>query len=176
MVGPGTPLVEVGDPSDLEVVVDVLSVDAVKVKPGAEVYLERWGGDRTLVGRVRLVEPSAFTKISSLGVEEQRVNVILEIVSPRADWAMLGHGYQVDVRIVLWEGNDVLKVPLTALFREGDDWALFVSEGGLASKRRVELGYRNADEAQILSGLDEGETIVVYPSEGIDDGSRIAGR
>lgn len=126
--------------------------------------------------RVRRVEPFGFTKISALGIEEQRVNVVLDIVSPREEWEALGHGYQVDVRVVLWEDDHVLNVPLTALFRDGKDWAIFVEEEGRAFRRIVEVGHTTSSDAEITSGLAEGEQIVVYPGEGLSDGIRIAAR
>lgn len=156
--------------------VDLLSIDAVKVQPGQIAIIENWGGDSQLRARVRLVEPFGFTKISALGIEEQRVNVVLDLISPRQQWANLGHGYQVDVRVVLWEDQNVLKAPLTALFRVGEDWALFVLEDGKAVRRIVEVGHRTAREAQVISGLAVDEQVVVYPGEGIDDGVRIRGR
>lgn len=172
----GEGLIEIGNPERLEIVVDLLSIDAVKVQPGQSAIIENWGGDSSLRARVRLVEPFGFTKISALGIEEQRVNVVLDIISPRERWASLGHGYQVDVRVVLWEGQNVLKIPLTALFRVGEDWALFVREDGKAVRRIVEVGNRTAREAQVISGLASGEQVVVYPGEGIDDGVRIRSR
>lgn len=173
---PGEPLVEIGDPTDLEIVVDLLSSDAVRVGAGDRVLIERWGGDENLEGEVRLVEPFGFTKISALGIEEQRVNVIIDLLTPREVWQRLGHGYQVDVRIVLWESPEVLRLPLTALFRDGDGWAVFVERGGRAEKRAVSLGMRNGIEAQIVAGLDAGEHIVLHPSERIADGVRIRSR
>ncbi len=172
----GEELIEIGNPERSEIVVDLLSIDAVKVQPGQRAIIENWGGDSRLRARVRRVEPFGFTKISALGIEEQRVNVVLDIVSPRDHWVSLGHGYQVDVRIVLWEDQDVLKVPLTALFRVGEDWALFVREDGRAVRRIVEVGHRTARAAQVMSGLTSGEQVVVYPGEGIDDGVRIRRR
>ena len=172
----GEGLIEIGNPEQLEIIVDLLSIDAVKVQPGQGAIIANWGGGSPLQARVRRVEPFGFTKISALGIEEQRVNVVLDIVSPREQWANLGHGYQVDVRIVLWGKQDVLKTPLTALFRVGEDWALFVYEDGRAIRRIVEVGYRTAREAQVISGLTSGEQVVVYPSEGIDDNVRISHR
>ncbi len=172
----GEGLIEIGNPEQLEIVVDLLSIDAVKIRPGQRAIIENWGGDSQLNARVRLVEPFGFTKISALGIEEQRVNVVLDIVSPRDRWSSLGHGYQVDIRVVLWEGQNVLKVPLTALFRVGEDWALFVREESKAVRRIVEVGNRTVREAQVLSGLTSGEQVVVYPGEGIDDGVRIRSR
>lgn len=142
----------------------------------AMAYVRNWGGDEPLEARVRRVEPFGFTKVSALGIEEQRVNVVLDLVSPAAEWQRLGHGYQVDVAIVLWSAEDVLKVPLTALFRDDDAWALFVREHGRAVARTVRVGHRTASEAEILEGVAAGEEIVVYPSEGIAPGIPIVGR
>lgn len=172
----GEGLIEIGNPERLEIVVDLLSTDAVRVQPGQSAIIDNWGGESSVRARVRRVEPFGFTKISALGIEEQRVNVVLDIVSPRDRWASLGHGYQVDVQIILWENQNVLKAPLTALFRVGKDWALFVREDGKAVRRIVEVGHRTPREAQVLSGLALGEQVVVYPGEGIDEGVRIRGR
>lgn len=172
----GEGLIEIGNPDRLEIIVDLLSTDAVKVRSGQSAFIENWGGDAPLLAQVRLVEPVGFTKVSALGIEEQRVFVVLDIVSPSEEWERLGHGYQVDVRVVLWEDSNALKVPLTALFRDGDNWALFVDENGRARRRTVEVGHRTAVEAQIVSGLTSGEVIVVYPGEGVDEGVRITGR
>jgi HlyD family secretion protein len=171
-----TPLVEVGDPRDLEIAVDLLSADAVKVEPGQRAIIDGWGGDAPLEGRVRLVEPFGFTKVSALGIEEQRVNVIIDLVSPRDEWTRLAHGYQVDARIVLVERNDVLKVPLTALFRDGAEWAVFADVDGRAKLRRVLLGQRNGIEAEIAEGLDDGDRVVLHPSDRVADGVRIVPR
>lgn len=172
----GDALVEIGNPNRLEIIVDLLSIDAVKVRPGQSAFIENWGGDTPLRAQVRIVEPFGFTKVSALGIEEQRVFVVLGLDTPRDEWERLGHGYQVDVRVVLWEDSNALKAPLTALFRDGDDWALFVQENGRAVRRIIEVGHRTANEAQIISGLADGEVIVVYPGEGVDDGVRITGR
>ena len=176
VVAPGEPLLEIGNPGDLEIVADLLSTEAVKVAPGQRVIIDGWGGDQALDGRVRRVEPFGFTKVSALGIEEQRVNVIIDFASPPEQWSRLGHGYQVDVRIVLWEGDDVLKVPLTALFRNGDGWATFALADGRAQQRAVTVGRRTNLEAQILDGLDAGEQVVTHPGERIADGVRIAER
>ncbi len=176
VVTAGTGLVEIGDPVDLEIVVDLLSMDAVRVEPGQPAWIRNWGGRGDLEARVRRVEPFGFTKVSALGIEEQRVNVVLDLVSPTEAWARLGHGYQVDVDIVLWAADDVLKVPLTALFRKGTAWAVFVRENGDAAVRTVEVGHRTASEAEILDGLAAGEEVVVYPSEGVAEGVSIVGR
>ena len=176
VVTAGTPLVEIGNARDLEIVVDLLSADAVKVQPGQRVIVDGWGGDRPLEGRVRLVEPFGYTKVSALGIEEQRVNVIVDIVSPLEEWDRLAHGYQVDAGIVLVERQNVLKVPLTALFRNGSDWAVFVAAGGRARLRSVVLGERTSSEAEISEGLDDGEYVILHPSDRIADGVRVAPR
>ncbi len=176
VVPAGTPLVEVGDPRDLEVVVDLLSTDAVAVRPGAEGWIEGWGGGTPLPVRVRLVEPSGFTKVSALGVEEQRVNVILDFAGPADGQAALGDGYRVDVRIVVWARPDVLQVPVAALFRDGDGWATFVVEDGRARRRAVQVGHRTERAAEVLSGLDEGETVILYPGDRVEEGGRVSPR
>ena len=148
----------------------------MKIRAGDAAIVENWGGDSILRARVRRVEPFGFTKISALGIEEQRVNVVLNIVSPREEWEALGHGYQVDVRVVLWEDDEALRVPLTALFRDGDDWAIFVETDGRAALRKVEVGHTTSSDAEIISGLTEGEQVVVYPGENIREGVPIAAR
>ena len=150
VVAAGSPLVEIGNPRNLEVVVDLLSPDAVKVEPGQRVIIERWGGDAPLAGRVRVVEPFGFTKISALGIEEQRVNVVIDLTSDESDWQRLAHGYQVDVRIVLWESDDTLILPLLALFRDGSEWSVFVESDGRAELRNIEIGRRNSLDAEVL--------------------------
>ncbi|MFQ5668696.1 MAG: efflux RND transporter periplasmic adaptor subunit [Candidatus Binatia bacterium] len=170
-VAAGTPLLELGDPRALEVVVDVLSADAVQVKPGALVLIENWGGGQPLHARVRVVEPSGFTKVSALGVEEQRVNVIADFVDPAVPVA---DGYRVEARIVVWEGDDVLKVPSSALFRHDGAWAVFTMEAGRAHRRVINVGHRSAVEAQILDGLDEGSMVIRHPSDRIADRVRVA--
>ena len=176
VVAAGTPLIEIGDPRNLEIVVDLLSPDAVKVEPGQRVIIERWGGDEPLVGRVRLVEPFGYTKISALGIEEQRVNVVIDLTSDESEWQRLAHGYQVDVRIVLWESHDALNVPLLALFRDGSDWSVFVESDGRAELRKVEIGRRNSLDAEILGGLEAGERVVLYPGDRVRAGVRITER
>ena len=166
----GAPLVELSNPS-LEVVIEVLSVDAVKVKPGMPVMIEGWGGEQDLEARVRMVEPSAFTKISALGVEEQRVNVIADFIEPGAP---LGDGYRVEARIVIWETNGALKAPLSALFRSGQRWNAFVVENGLAKRREVETGRRADFEVEVLNGLREGESVIAHPSNLVADGVRVS--
>jgi len=176
VVQPGAPLVEIGDPSDLEIAVDFLSRDAVRIKPGAPARIESWGGDKVLAAKVRRIEPTGFTKISALGIEEQRVKVILDFTGPRAQWRQLGHGYRVIARVVVWHSDDVLKVPLGALFRQGNDWAVFVAADGRAHRRLVKIGERNLHAAQVLDGLKAGEQVVLHPSDRVHDGVRIEKR
>ncbi len=176
VVPAGEPLLELGDPQQLEIVSDLLSTDAVRVDPGDPVLIEQWGGDESLRGTVRLVEPSGFMKISALGVEEQRVNVIVDFEDPVEAWEKLGDGYRVEVRVVIWEGEDVVKVPTSSLFRKGDDWAVFALDSGRARLVSVELGRRNGLEAQVVSGLEAGQEVVVHPSDTLEDGARVAPR
>lgn len=172
----GQELLVVGDPSALEVVVDLLSADAVRVTPGMKVHLDRWGGDEPLEALVRTVEPFGFTKVSALGVEEQRVNVIADFVSPKEAWQRLGDGYRVEARFVIWEDDDVLQVPASSLFRLNQDWALFVVEDGRAHQRLVKIGQRTGLVAQILDGIGVGAMVVDHPSEEVSDGVGIAER
>lgn len=165
VVTPGMPLMEIGDPQNLEVEIDVLSSDAVKIRPGAQVRLEYWGGPQPLEGRVRLVEPAGFLKISALGVEEQRVWVIADIVSPRTEWQDLGDAFRVEARIVIWQTNNAVKVPSGALFRQQDDWAVFKADGGRAYLQVIQVGERSENEAEVLSGLEDRETVILHPSD-----------
>jgi HlyD family secretion protein len=176
VVQSGTPLVEIGDPDKLEIVVDLLSADAVRVRPGQRAIIEAWGGTRPLEGVVRRVEPFGFTKVSALGIDEQRVNVVIDIKEPRQQWARLGHGYRVEPRIVLWESRDVLKVPLSALFRQGRQWAVFVAQDRRAVLRRVEIGHENGLEAEVVSGLEAGERVVLHPADRVSPGVRLQPR
>ncbi len=176
VVAPGASLLELGDPTDLEVEIDVLSRDAVKIRPGALAYLEHWGGNRTLQGRVRLVEPSAFTKISTLGVEEQRVNIIVDLVDPPQERTELADGFRVEARIVIAEAEDVLKIPTNALFRVGDKWAVFRAENGVARERQVEVGLQNGLEAEIREGLAPGDQVIMHPGDDVVDGTTIRER
>jgi HlyD family secretion protein len=168
----GEPLLEIGEPDRIEIVADLLSTDAVRVSPGAEVLIEQWGGGHTLHGRVRRVEPSGFMKVSALGVEEQRVNVIIDFNDPK-EAARLGDGYRVEVRIVLWKEDSVLKVPVGGLFRQGEGWAVFVVEEGRVRRQTVQLGQRNENDGQITSGLEAGATIVLHPPDTLTDGTRV---
>ena len=172
----GTAIVEVCDPAALEVVVDVLSQDATRIPAGAKTTIERWGGKNSLLGHVRVVEPSAFTKLSALGVEEQRVNVIIDMDDDRELWSNLGDGYRVEARISVWEGEDVLKVPASAVFRSDEAWATFVVEEGTAVVRTVELGETNGLETEVLSGLEEGDAVIAYPSDSVRDGVSVKAR
>jgi HlyD family secretion protein len=171
----GEPLLEIGEPDRMEIVADLLSTDAVRVMPGSEVLIEQWGGGHTLHGRVRRVEPSGFMKVSALGVEEQRVNVVVDFTNP-AEAARLGDGYRVEVRVVLWKDDDVIKVPVGGLFRQGDNWAVFVVEEGRVRRQTVQLGQRNDNEGQITSGLEAGATIVLHPPDTLMDGMRVTVR
>lgn len=173
VVASGEPLLDIGNPQDLEVEVDVLSEDAVRLHRDTPVVFDRWGGPR-LQGVVRVVEPVGFTKVSALGVEEQRVRVIVDFTSPQAQWARLGDGYRIDARFILWQGEDVLQVPASALFRYRDAWAVFAVRGGRAVRTRVEIGHRNGLAAQVLKGLNAGETVITHPSDAVDDGVRVA--
>ena len=173
VVAAADPLIEIGDPGGLEIVVEALSSDAVKLEPGGRALLERWGGDDLLEARVRLVEPVAFTKVSALGVEEQRVLVLLDIVSPREQWALLGDAYRVECRFILWEGGGVIQAPAGAFFRTELGWAAFVVEDSLAVPRPVELGHRGVASVEVLDGLQEGEMLVAHPSDTIAEGTRV---
>ncbi len=172
----GSPLLELGDAADLEIVVDVLSTDAVQIAPGADVTIERWGRPTPLPARVRRIEPSAFTKVSALGVEEQRVNIIIDIAAPREAWAALGDGYRVEARIVIHAAADATVVPAGALFRTGTGWSVFVVDGGRARLRSVEVARRGGALAMIGSGLSSGESVIVFPSEAVGDGVRVVAR
>lgn len=174
VVPAGFPLLEVGDATDLEVRIEVLSRDGVAIRPGARVMLEQWGGAEPLAGRVRLVEPSAFTKISALGVEEQRVYVIADLVDPVEKRPTLGDSYRVEARVVVWERPDAVQAPAGALFQRAGAWRLFVVEAGRAQVRPVKVGRSNGVQTEILEGLREGERVVVYPGDKVADGTRVA--
>lgn len=176
VVGAGQALVEIGDPRALEVEVDVLSADAVKIAPGTRVRLLRWGGDRPLDAVVRVVEPTGFTKISALGVEEQRVLVISDILSPPETWVRLGDGYRVEAEFILWHDDDILKVPSSAVFRVGDGWGVYLMDDGRARLRTVRAGRRAGLAVQILEGLEPGDQIVIHPGDDIADDRRIRPR
>ncbi len=177
VVTAGSPLLEIGDPTSLEIEVEVLSRDAVQLQPGMKVRFERWGGESPILGRVRVVEPVGFTKISALGVEEQRVLVICSFNETTDETRRLGDGYRVEGTFILWEEDDVLQVPTSSLFEipEGG-WAVFAIIEGRARQRRVEIGQRSGLATQILSGLDRGETVISHPDEEIEDGTRVGVR
>jgi HlyD family secretion protein len=172
----GEPLMDIGNAKNLEVRVDLLSSDAVKIKKGARVLFKRWGGEGTLTGIVRVVEPAGFTKLSSLGVEEQRVLVIVDMTSPPDVWRVLGDGYRLEAHFVVWEGKEILQVPASALFRLGTKWAVFLEDSGKARQRIVEIGQRNGLTAEILSGLKEKEKVIAHPDDSIGDGALIRRR
>ena len=175
VVDPGRSLIEVGDPRALEVVVDVLSRDAVRIRPGAAATIEAWGGE-PLQATVRRIEPTGFTKVSALGVEEQRVNVVLDPVPPLDGWARLGHGYRLEARITVFEAADAVRVPLSALFRDGQRWAVFAVEDDRARLRHLEIGARDRTTAMVTDGLAPGEQVVLFPAERIADGIRLVER
>lgn len=166
----GTPLVLLGDATKFEIVADVLSTDAVKIRTGMPAYIEQWGGKGVLRARVRTVEPYAFTKVSSLGIEEKRVNVVFD---PLDELGPLGDGYRVETRTVIWADEDVLKVPASALFRSGEGWAAFFVENDRAARRMAQIGERNAREAQLVAGANEGDRVVTYPPNELAEGARV---
>jgi HlyD family secretion protein len=172
----GQPLIEIGDPAALEVEVEMLSVDAVRLHEGMSVRFLRWGGEQALDGVVKRVEPSGFTKISALGVEEQRVLVICTISTEYEQWRGLGDGYRVEAEFILWEEDDTLQVPASALFRSGENWAVFSITDGRVQVTPVELGARSGLAAQVLSGLSAGDRVVIYPSDNVTDGAKVETR
>jgi HlyD family secretion protein len=172
-VAAGTALLDAGDPADLEVVIELLSRDGAALTPGARVELEQWGGPKPLDARVRLVEPAAFTKISALGVEEQRVNVVADIITPVAERASLGDNFRVEARVIVWETENTLKVPVSALFRRGGESAAYVVRGGKAVLVPVEAGRSSGSEVQVLKGLTAGDEVILYPGDRVTDGQRV---
>ncbi len=176
VVPAGDPLLELGDPGQLEIVVDLLSLDAVRVKTGARVLVEQWGGDRALDAVVKRIEPSGFTKISALGVEEQRVNVVLAFTDVDGAWKALGDGYRVEARIVTWEAADVLKVPTGALVRTANEWAVYTVADGRAARVVVTLGHQNGQEAEVTGGLEAGAVVILHPGDAITSGVKVARR
>jgi HlyD family secretion protein len=173
VVAAGTALVEIGDPADLEIVVEVLSRDGAIIAPGAKVEFDQWGRGEALLGRVRLVEPAAFTKVSALGVEEQRVNVIADLTTPPEQRTGVGDGFRVEAHIIVWEAPDALKVPAGALFRRGEQWSAFIVANGRAQLRPVKVGRSSGNETQILDGLKSGETVILYPGSRVQDNERV---
>lgn len=176
VVSLGEPLLELGDPRALEIEVELLSMDAVQVPEGAHVRFLRWGGAGALDGVVKRVEPTGFTKISALGVEEQRVKVICDITSPYEQWTLLGDGFRVEAEFVLWQKDDALQAPASAVFRAGDSWAVFRAAGGRAELTPVSIGARSGLAVEILRGLEPGEPVVIYPGDQVEDGARISPR
>lgn len=173
----GSPIMEIGNiANDLEVVVELLSTDAVQVQPGDPVIIVDWGGSTDLTGEVTRVDPFGITQFSALGVEEQRVNATVAFTSPSADYAGLGHGFRVETKIIVWEAEDILIVPASALFRSRDDWAVFVVEDDTAQLRIIEIGPNNGIEAQVTAGLAEGDRVILYPSSGLSEGMSVAER
>ena len=166
----GSPLVEIGDPSDIEIVVELLSAEAVRVLEGSDAVIESWGGGAPLKAHVRRVEPSGFTKVSALGIEEQRVRVVLDLADGERAPERLGHDYRVFVRISTFASSDVLRVPVSALFRKGDTWAVFVADDGRARVAKIEIGERNATFAEVRSGLEAGLHVIMHPSDRVGDG------
>ncbi len=169
----GTPLLEIGDPADLEVVVEMLSRDGAAIAPGAPVALEQWGGPIPLEGKVRLVEPAAFTKISALGVEEQRVYVVVDITTPLEQRRSLGDNFRVEARVITWESATALKLPSSGLFRQGHDWAAYVVRDGKAQLVPVKIGRSSGAETQVTDGLQSGDEVILYPGDRIKDGQRV---
>jgi HlyD family secretion protein len=175
LVQPGEPLLEIGEPGDLEIEVDLLSSDAVRIAPGAAAYVERWGG-APLAARVRRIDPAAFTKVSALGIEEQRVRVYLDFADQGSGLGSLGDSFRVYVRIVEWRDDNVLQVPISSLFRSADAWTVFRVEGERARLTRVALGRRNAEAAEVLEGVAEGDRIFTYPGDRVRDGAILLDR
>lgn len=174
VVTAGTALLEVGDPTALEVVAELLTVDAVRVRPGMSAYVDHWGGPAALAARVRSIEPSGFTKLSALGVEEQRVRVLLDLTAPASAWQALGDNFRVEVHIVAWEAPSVLRLPTPALFRRGDAWSAFAVEGGVVRARRIDVGEQSPEVAEVRGGVSEGDEVVLRPGEALHDGVRVA--
>ncbi|WFP75558.1 HlyD family efflux transporter periplasmic adaptor subunit [Mesorhizobium sp. WSM4906] len=175
MVQPGAPLVEIGDPLDLQVVADLLSTDAVQIRAGAAVRIDDWGGP-TLRGKVTRIDPAGFVKVSALGIEEQRVHTEIDLVDPPEKWSQLGHDYRVIVHVTSWRDDNVLTVPVAALFRKGDDWAVYLAKDGRARTTVVKIGHRDNKVAEVESGLSEGDRVVLHPSDRVDDGVAVRER
>ncbi len=176
VVAAGTPLFEIGDPADLEVVVEMISEDTVSIRKGASATLTDWGAATPLKARVRLVEPSGFTKISALGVEEQRVNVLLDFAEPHSRWASITDGFRVIAHIVIWQSENALQVPISAMFRSGAGWAVFVVRDGRALLTSVRIGHANSETAEVLAGLKNGERVIIHPSDRVQNGVRVIAR
>lgn len=175
VVRAGTPLVDLGDPLDLEIVADLLSADAVQIKAGAPVRIDGWGGS-PIQGRVVRVDPAGFLKVSALGIEEQRVRTTIDFAGPSDVWARLGHDYRVIVHVTIWSADDVLNVPVAALFRQGDSWAVYAVKNGRAETTKITIGHRNNRSTEVLSGLSAGDQVVLHPSDRIRNGTAVAPR
>lgn len=175
VVPAGEPLLEIADPASIEIVSDLLSTDAVQLRPGGTVMIEQWGGDQPLTAKVRRVEPAGFMKVSALGVEEQRVNVLMDLAG-LPEGRALGDGYRVEIRAVIWQSENALKVPIASLFRQGNEWAAFVLDGDRVNSQTLQIGRRNDREAEVLAGLAEGQMVVVHPSDNLKDGTLAAVR
>ncbi len=172
----GTPLVEIGDPKDMEVVVHLLSSDAVGIKPGAAATITDWGNQNALHATVRQIDPAAYTKVSALGIEEQRVDATLDLIDPYEEWQGLGHEFHVMVHIMTWQNLDALKVPIAALFRQGSDWHVFRVVDGRATLTRIEIDHRNDIVAEVVDGLSPGDVVVLHPSDKVSDGAAVEAR
>lgn len=172
----GAALVELGNRNAMEIVIELLSTDAVQIRPDAAVQIDRWGGEETLGARVRLVEPSGYTKISALGIEEQRVNIVADFTGEPAQWSALGDNFRVHARIVIWQKPDAIKIPISALFRQGSNWAVYTLFNGKAILKEIEIGRRNQTEAEVLKGLEEGDTLIVHPSDLVKNGVSVVKR
>lgn len=170
VVSAGAPLVEMGNPRDIEVVIDVLSSDAVRVEPGMKVLIEEWGGDTVLSGTVSTVEPAAFTKISALGIEEKRVNIVVDLDEPES---RLGDNYRVQAKIILWQGDDILQVPVSSIFRGEEGWNVFVIKGGKAVRQPLKIRKRGTYYAEVAGGLEKGDEVVIHPTNDLEDGMRV---
>jgi HlyD family secretion protein len=175
IVAPGTPILEIGDPTDLEIEAEILSRDAVAIQPSALVTVEQWGGEPAKA-RVRRVEPAAFTKVSALGVEEQRVLVLSDFVAQTPALKALGDRYRVEVRVVVWQSDDTLLVPAGALFREGSEWKTFVFDAGKAKSAIVKAGRTDGRMMQVLEGLKPGDEVLMHPPDSVIDGSEVVKR
>jgi HlyD family secretion protein len=175
VVQAGTPLIEIGDPSDLEVVADLLSIDAVQIDPGAAVRIDGWGG-APVRGRVARIDPAGFTKISTLGIEEQRVRTVIDFVDPPETWSRLGHDFHVVVHVTAWNAEEAVAVPVAALFRKGDNWAVYAVRDGRARMTPVEIGRRNNRIAEVQNGLEAGDRVVLHPSDRVEEGTAVAER
>jgi HlyD family secretion protein len=175
VVPAGAPLIEIGDPLDLDVVADLLSTDAVQISAGSPVRIDGWGGP-PIQGRVTRVDPAGFLKVSALGIEEQRVHVTIDFIDPPEAWSRLGHDYRVTVHVTVWGGDQVLNIPVGALFRRGDNWAIFAVREGRTRTTLVQIGHRNNRVAEVLSGLSAGDRVVLHPSDRVTDGIAVAER